>query len=99
MMPMGMNPKGNMMKPMALFALSLAAAPIAAAAMPVIGDVIGTNPTQAAAALKAAGCEVVSYESEDGMIDARCTDIATGLLMEIAIDPKTGAVADVKQGD
>ena len=87
------------MKP--LFALTLIAtlSPLAAFAMPVVGDIVGTTPETATAALTAAGCTVDSFEPEDGKIEAKCTEVATGKVWEIYIDPKTGAVAEVKSDD
>ena len=51
------------------------------------------------AALEAAGCKVNSFEPEDGKIEAKCTETATGKIWEIYIDPKTGAVSEVKADD
>ena len=82
-----------------LLALALAAAPMPAMALPTVGDVVGTNPEDATAALKAAGCTVATFDVEDGKIEAKCTDDATGNKVEIYIDPKTGAVLEVKMGD
>ena len=50
-------------------------------------------------ALEAAGCKVNSFEPEDGKIEAKCTETATGKIWEIYIDPKTGAVSEVKADD
>lgn len=72
--------------------------PIAAQAMPVIGDVVGTNPADATAALAKAGCTVKSFEAEDGKIEAKCTDGANKL-WEVYIDPASGAVTGVKAED
>ena len=86
-----------------LLVLALAAAPVvlplAAFALPVVGDIVGTNPDDAKAALDKAGCPVGDFEAEDGKIEAKCTDVATDKGVEIYIDPKTGAVAEVKLGD
>ena len=87
------------MKPIFALALGLMLAPVAAMALPVVGDVVGTTPEAATAALETAGCKVTMFEAEDGKIEAKCTDAATGKLMEIYIDPKTGAVTEVKSGD
>ena len=81
-----------------LCALSLTALPFAALAMPAVGDVVGTNPTDATAALEKAGCTVASFDSEDGMIEAKCTD-ADKKLWEVYIDPTSGAVTKVKAED
>ena len=74
------------------------AAPLAALAAPAVGDMVGTNPEAATAALAEKGCKVSDFEAEDGKIEAKCTDEA-GKLMEVYIDPATGAVTDVKSGD
>jgi hypothetical protein len=78
---------------------ALALSPLAAFALPVVGDVMGTTPETATAALEAAGCKVNSFEAEDGKIEAKCTETTTGKTWEIYIDPKTGAVAEVKSDD
>ena len=82
-----------------LAVLALMATPMAAVAMPVVGDMIGTDPETAKAALEAAGCPVDEFEAEDGKIEAKCKDAATGAAMEIYIDPATGLVTDIKAGD
>ena len=84
------------MKPLLPLTLTLILSPLAALALPAVGDVVGTTPEAATAALEAAGCMVQSFEPEDGNIEAKCTDAATGKLAEIYIDPKTGAVTQVK---
>lgn len=81
-----------------LLALALTAAPLAAIAMPAVGDIVGTNPDAAAAALAAAGCKVAEFEAEGGKIEAKCTDEA-GKMWELYIDPKTGAVTQIKDED
>lgn len=81
-----------------LLALVLTAAPLAAMAMPAIGDIVGTNPNDATAALEAAGCKVTKFEAEGGKIEAKCTDEA-GKLWEVYIDPQTGAVAAILDKD
>lgn len=73
--------------------------PMAAAAMPAVGDLIGTDPTTATAALDAAGCKVAEFEAEDGKIEAKCTDTATNKLMEVYLDPATGKVVEIKAED
>lgn len=83
----------------ATFALTALTAPLAAFAMPVIGDIVGTNPDDAKAALEKAGCTLDAFEAEDGKIEAKCKDTATGTAMEVYIDPKTGAVTDIKSTD
>ncbi|WP_216842500.1 PepSY domain-containing protein [Tabrizicola piscis] len=91
------------MKPRVLSLIILAAlpvlAPMAAVAMPAIGDVVGTEPVAATAALEAAGCTVDEFEAEDGKIEAKCKDSATGAMMEVYIDPASGAVVDIKAED
>lgn len=79
-------------------ALVLATLPVAALAMPNVGDVVGTNPTDATAALEKAGCKVAEFEAEDGKIEAKCTDEA-GKMWEVYIDPATGAVTKVSDQD
>lgn len=79
--------------------LALMLAPFAAFALPAVGDQVGTTPETATAALEAAGCKVLSFEPENGKIEAKCTETATGKLWEIYIDPKTGAVTAVKADD
>lgn len=90
--------KSSLILAMAL-STAVFAAPIAAFALPVVGDIVGTNPKDATAALEKVGCKVDAFEAEDGKIEAKCTDTATSKMVEIYIDPKTGAVADVKSGD
>ncbi|MAC81141.1 MAG: hypothetical protein CML66_24135 [Rhodobacteraceae bacterium] len=85
------------MKPITL-ALALTALPLAAFAMPKVGDIVGTNPTEATAALEAAGCAVQEFEAEGGMIEAKCLDEAKAR-WEVYIDPKTGAVTKIKDED
>ena len=83
-----------MTKPLFL-ALAVCTAPLSALAMPVVGDIVGTNPTDATAALAKAGCTVSSFEAEDGKIEAKCTD-ADRRMWEVYIDPKSGAVTKIK---
>ena len=78
-----------------LMIATLICAPLAAMAMPVVGDVVGTNAEDATAALAAKGCTVTAFEAEDGMIEAKCTDEAMKV-WEIYIDPKTGAGTELK---
>jgi Peptidase propeptide and YPEB domain len=85
----------KLLLPLAIVILS----PMAALAMPVVGDVIGTDPETAKAALEKAGCVVDEFEAEDGKIEAKCKDSATGADMEVYIDPATGAVTDIKAED
>ena len=86
------------MKLKLLAILALSSLPVAAVAMPVVGDMIGTDPDTAKAALEKAGCTVSAFEAEDGKIEAQCKDEA-GKMMEIYIDPKTGAVTELKAED
>ncbi|SEL03624.1 Peptidase propeptide and YPEB domain-containing protein [Roseivivax marinus] len=81
-----------------LIALPLALAPGLAFAMPSVGDVVGTNPEDATAALAEAGCTVNEFEAEDGQIEAKCID-AEKVRHEVYIDPKSGAVTKIKTGD
>lgn len=87
------------MKNALLLSLGLALAPLAAVAAPVVGDVLGTNAEDAGKALEAAGCPVKAFEAEDGKIEAQCTDTATGKVMDLYIDPTSGAVTEVKESD
>lgn len=87
------------MKTLLPLTFALALSPLAAFALPVVGDVVGTTPEAATAALDAAGCKVDSFEPEDGNIEAKCTEAETGKMWEIYIDPKTGAITQVKSGD
>jgi hypothetical protein len=83
-----------------LLSLALATlAPMAAMAMPAVGDMVGTAPDAVKAALEAAGCPVDEFEAEDGKIEAKCTDAATGKAMEIYIDPASGNVTEIKDAD
>lgn len=85
----------KLLLPLALAAFS----PLAALAMPAVGDLIGTDPETATAALEAAGCSVDEFEAEDGLIEAKCHDSATGIAMEVLIDPASGLVTDIKAED
>lgn len=86
-----------MKTPLAI-ALLLGTAPVAALALPAAGDMIGTNPTDAAAALEKAGCLQPVFETEDGLIEAKCHDAANAR-WEVYIDPASGLVAKVKADD
>ncbi len=79
-------------------AVCLFLVPVAAHAMPAIGDMVGTTPADATSALAKSGCTVSDFEAEDGKIEAKCTD-ASSNLWEVYIDPKTGKVTNVKAGD
>lgn len=74
-------------------------APLAAVAMPAVGDMIGTDPDTAKAVLEKVGCVVDEFEAEDGKIEAKCKDTATGKDMEVYIDPASGKVTDIKAED
>jgi hypothetical protein len=88
------------MKPQLLLPLALAAfTPMAALAMPAVGDMIGTDPVAAKVALEKAGCMVDEFEAEDGKIEAKCKDSATGHDMEVYIDPASGKVVEIKDED
>ena len=87
------------MKLKLLSILALTSLPMAAVAMPVVGDMIGTNPETAKAAREKAGSTVNTFEAEDGKIEAKCTDTATSKVMEVYIDPATGKVAEIKSED
>jgi Peptidase propeptide and YPEB domain len=91
--------KGKTMKLKLLPALVLTMTPFAALAMPAVGDLIGTEPEAAKVALEKAGCPVAEFEAEDGMIEAKCKDVATGEAMEVYIDPASGKVTDIKAED
>lgn len=77
----------------------LGTAPLTALAMPVVGDIVGTTPEAATAALKEKGCTVAKFEAEGGRIEAKCTDDATGNAIEVYIDPASGAVVEIKSED
>jgi hypothetical protein len=87
------------MKLKLLSILALTSLPMAAMAMPVVGDMVGTDPDTAKAALEKAGCTVNEFEAEDGKIEAKCTDTATQTAMEVYIDPASGKVTDIKAED
>lgn len=81
-----------------VLAVSLIAAPVAAFAMPAVGDIVGTNPADAAAALQKAGCNLKGFEAEGGMIEAKCYD-ENNKMHEVYINPKTGAIARISGKD
>lgn len=76
--------------------LALTSLPMAAFAAPAVGDMVGTDPDTAKAALEKAGCPVTAFQAEDGKIEAKCTDTATNAAMEVYIDPATGKITDIK---
>lgn len=82
--------------PALALALAICAAPFAAQATPAVGDEVGTTPETATAALKAKGCTVKEFEAEDGKIEAKCSDDASGKALEVYIDPASGKVVEVK---
>ncbi len=86
------------MRPALPLAIALAALPLAAAALPAVGDRVGTTPGEATAALEKAGCAVRSFEAEDGRIEAKCVD-PDNARWEIYIDPASGTVTRIKAGD
>jgi Peptidase propeptide and YPEB domain len=67
--------------------------------LPLVGDILGTDAETVKAALEAAGCPVEKFEAEDGRVEAVCKEAASGNTLEFVIDPKTGAVAEIKQED
>ena len=87
------------MKHPILLAVALAFSPLTAFAMPQLGDVLGTNPKDATAALDKHGCKVTAFEAEGGKIEAKCLETATNKKWEVYISPKTGAVVDMKDYD
>lgn len=87
------------MKLKLLSILAVTSMPMAAFALPAVGDLIGTDPETAKVALEKAGCPVDTFDAEDGKIEAKCTDSATKKPMEIYIDPASGKVVDMKSVD
>ena len=87
------------MKFVLLTALVIAAVPAAVMAMPKVGDGVGVTPDEATVALGEMGCKVDSFDTEDGMIEAKCIEEGTDKLWEIYIDPKTGLITDMKSED
>jgi hypothetical protein len=83
----------------ASLAAALLSLPAAAFALPAVGDLLGTDPGAARAALAASGCPVTEFEAEKGKVEARCTETATGKAWEVYIDPATGKVTDVSDED
>ncbi|PRX10700.1 UNVERIFIED_ORG: YpeB-like protein with putative protease inhibitory function [Martelella mediterranea] len=86
------------MKRIAILTTLVLVAPLSAFAMPAVGDVVGTNPRYATAALEKAGCSVKDFEAEGGMIEAKCTDEANRL-WEVYIDPASGTVKKISGKD
>lgn len=87
------------MKLKLILAAALVATPMAVFAMPRVGDVVGTKPEDATAALEKAGCKVDAFAAEGGKVEAKCTETGTGKAWEVYIDPKTGAVVEMKETD
>lgn len=76
-------------------AFAVALPGLALAAMPAVGDHLGSTPEELKTALDAAGCPVDEIGAEYGMVEAKCQD-AAGQNWEVYIDPATGNVTDVK---
>ena len=57
------------------------------------------NPKPRSPALENAGCPVDEFEAEDGKIEAKCKDAATGKAWEIYIDPQTGVIEKMTEID
>lgn len=88
------------MKAILPIAFAIALSPFAAfAAVPAVGDLLGTNADDATKVLEAAGCPVKAFEMEDGKIEAQCTETASGKVYDLYIDPASGAVTEVKESD
>lgn len=92
----GLSKEGMNMKKTLALALAAVVLPVAVMAMPTVGQVVGTNPDDAKAALEAAGCTVDEFEAEDGKIEAKCTEAESGKMWEVYIDPASGAVVEIK---
>ena len=75
------------------------ALPGAAFALPQVGDTVGTNPDAVRPALEAAGCTVDDFEVEDGLVEAKCHEVASGKAWEIYINPQTGVVEKMTEDD
>ncbi|QFT44959.1 hypothetical protein FIU97_00050 [Roseivivax sp. THAF40] len=86
------------MKLVYLTALVFSAVPFSAMAMPAVGDLVGSNPEDATAALEESGCMSPRFEAEDGKIEAKCKD-ADGKKWEVYIAPNTGLVTEIKADD
>ena len=82
--------------PALLFAVVL---PGGAFALPQVGDVVGTNPEVVRPVLEAAGCKVDEFQVEDGLVEAKCHEVASGKRWEIYIDPQTGVVRKLSLDD
>ena len=86
--------KGKTMTRILTLSFLLAAAPLAALAAPAVGDMVGTNPEAATAALAEKGCKVTDFEAEDGKIEAYVVHGST--MAEVLVDPATGKVVSTK---
>jgi hypothetical protein len=82
-----------------LLVCALALLPTLASAEVKVGDMVGTDGATAKAALEKAGCPVEKFEAEDGKVEAVCKMADSGKMLEIVIDPATGAISDIKTGD
>lgn len=72
--PVPSHPEQELVKKLKLIlAAAIVAAPMAVMAMPNVGDVVGTKPDDATAALEKAGCNVSAHGAEGGKVEAKCT--------------------------
>ena len=78
---------------------TLMLAPLAATAMPVVGDNVGSGADTVKAALETAGCMVKVFEAEDGRVEAICTETATSAVWDISIDPANGLITEIKASE
>ena len=78
---------------------TLMLAPLAATAMPVVGDNVGSGTDTVKAALETAGCVVSAFEAEGGRVEAICTETATSKVWDITIDPASGAITEIKSSN
>ena len=81
---------------LAALALTFVLAPLAATAMPVVGDAVGSGADVVKAALEKAGCVVSTFEAEGGKVEAICSETATGKVWDVSIDPASGINSDLK---
>lgn len=87
------------MKRSVMLSLALILAPLAAMAMPVVGDNVGTGADTVKAALEKAGCVVSSLESEGGKVEAICTETATSKAWDVSVDPTSGLIVAIKASE
>jgi hypothetical protein len=73
-----------------MISAALAALAAPAAAMPAIGDTIGTTLAEAQSALDAEGLTMTEYDLDDGRIEITAHDEAQRV--ELYLDPQTGTV-------